>query len=225
MTVSIGSVVLRAFEVPSVVHYGTSQRVAIHRLGNGSRVVDCLGPDPLDISFSGTLTGTDADMRASVLKTFCESGQDVPLSWGTSYYQVIVRQFTTRYMSPVWIEYDLTCTVTDPPVSSTTSTGVDFLQIGSDLQIAGQFGTRWEEDLLTVLDDLLPPSPTMHLNSAYDRLLAIQAEVQSCTDDCRQAFPIGVRGLMSDPEAGAKLAMFRAYLYRATTLVRAGVAE
>ena len=52
MAVTIGSITLRDFEVPSIVRFGGMQRLVEHRLGGGGRVIDALGSDDDDISFA-----------------------------------------------------------------------------------------------------------------------------------------------------------------------------
>ena len=48
---SLGSVSFRSFEVPATINVGGAQRLAVHRLLGGIRVIDALGRDDSDISF------------------------------------------------------------------------------------------------------------------------------------------------------------------------------
>ena len=60
VTLLLGPVAFQDFEVPCGVNFGGRQRLALHRLPGGSRVIDALGRDDAQISFSGIFSGSDA---------------------------------------------------------------------------------------------------------------------------------------------------------------------
>src|SRR5689334_14980148 len=60
----IGPVLLEAFELPARVGWGGRQRMAVHRLPGGRRVIDAMGRDDADIAWTGVFTGSDAVARA-----------------------------------------------------------------------------------------------------------------------------------------------------------------
>ena len=51
-------IVFQDFELPSGINFGGRQRLALHRLPGGSRVIDALGRDDAQISFAGIFTGS-----------------------------------------------------------------------------------------------------------------------------------------------------------------------
>ena len=110
---TIGSLTLRDFEVPQRIKYGGQQRLAIHHLGDGRRIVETLGHDDADIEFGGTLTGADAANRARMLENMCRSASQVPLVWDANRMTVIVQRFAADYATDTWIDYRLTCSVVD----------------------------------------------------------------------------------------------------------------
>jgi hypothetical protein len=122
---SLGPVAFYAFEVPASIAFGGRQRVAVHRLVGGARVVDVVGPDPDEIRFSGCFSGPDASSRCRLLTLLRDSGSEVDLTWDDFYFTVILTQFNASYERPSWIPYRLSCTVvrdetafvTTPPVS------------------------------------------------------------------------------------------------------------
>lgn len=121
MAVRIGSITLRDFEVPSAVRYGGSHRTVVHHLGDGRRVVDRLGADDTDITFSGTISGPDASARARQLDRLRTTGEKVSLQWDSFQFDVIVRQFTADFQSGQWIPYQVSCAVLDQSSEGFTS--------------------------------------------------------------------------------------------------------
>jgi hypothetical protein len=109
MAVTLGSIVLRDFEIPSVIRYGGTQRLAVHHLGNGRRAVDALGVDETDLVFSGVLSGPDATERARGLDSMRVAGQKVQLTWDSFHFEVLIKQFHAEFRSHQWIEFQLTC--------------------------------------------------------------------------------------------------------------------
>ncbi len=222
MTVSIASVTLRAFEIPAAIRYGTSHRVVVHQLGSGRRVLETLGSDALDISFSGILSGPDAAAQASILTELCESGQTVPLVWGSNYRDVVVKRFSAEYVSSGWIPYELTCVVSEGTGQTTPSTEPGVAKIAADIQSAVALGTTWSAELAaipTLLSTAVSPS---QLNDIRNRIagvcVAIDAEMAasagtSATADLSSNTP---------PEHLAKAAALLGYLRRSLKLIENG---
>ena len=117
VTVSIGGITLSGFEVPSKMPFGGAQRVVVHKMPGGGRVVDALGPDDRDISWSGILRtgdggGLPAMTRAGQLDALRQTGNRVTLSWGGTSRQVVVSSFTADYGDQGYlIPYSITCVV------------------------------------------------------------------------------------------------------------------
>lgn len=175
--IQIGSVGLSAFEVPSSVRFGGTQRVAIHRLYGGGRVVECLGPDPSEISFEGAFTGPDAALRARTVENLRVSGQAVWLTWDSFRFNVVVQTLAADYRSPWWIWFRIVCVVasTSGPavsalaatagqiaddvasvVSAVTDLGLDLTGfqsalVGSQILVEGTSGQAAAQSALSVL--------------------------------------------------------------------------
>ena len=110
-SLTLGPVAFAGFELPSSITFGGRQRLAIHRLPGGVRIIDALGPDPADLAFSGIFTGPDAADRARLLDTLRVAGAALPLAWDAFLYTVVVERFEADYRSPWWVPYRLSCTV------------------------------------------------------------------------------------------------------------------
>lgn len=108
---ALGPIVFRDFELPPEISFGGKQRIAIHRLAGGRRVIDCLGRDDADIRFAGVLTGPEATWRAQSLDALRASGITVPLTWDVFFYSVMVTGLSTVYRNDTWIPYSIRCSV------------------------------------------------------------------------------------------------------------------
>ena len=109
LAIQIGPVGLRDFEVPAAVSFGGEQRVHVHRLYGGSRVVESLGAEPTTIRFDGAFTGPDAAIRFREVDRLRVSGDPVWLSWGSFRHVVIVQTLRALYRSPWWIQFQISC--------------------------------------------------------------------------------------------------------------------
>ena len=137
-SLTLGPVAFAGFELPSSITVGGRQRLAMHRLPGGLRVIDALGPDPADIAFSGIFTGPDAADRARLLDTLRVAGATLPLAWDAFAYTVIVEQFEADYRSPWWIPYRLTCSVLRDEVAALVTTAIQLAPtLSADLLAAG----------------------------------------------------------------------------------------
>ncbi|HQT79642.1 MAG TPA: hypothetical protein PLD10_21580 [Rhodopila sp.] len=108
-SIQLGWVGLRDFEVPASIRFGGNQRVAVHKLYGGSRIVECLGADVSEIRFEGIFTGFDAAARFRAVDDMRLSGQAVWLTWGAFRYIVIVQDLEADYRNPWWIQFQVTC--------------------------------------------------------------------------------------------------------------------
>ena len=112
----LGPVVFQGFELPADIAVGGRQRLAVHRLADGSRVIDVLGPDENDISWSGVLSGPLAASRAQALDALRVAGNPLDLSFGAWFAPVIVSALSVNANLSGWIPYQITCTVlAEPP--------------------------------------------------------------------------------------------------------------
>lgn len=133
----LGPVVFADFEIPEHINFGGAQRLAIHRLAGGGRVIDSLGRDDADIRFGGTFSGSDAMVRARTLDELRVAGIPLSLSWDVLYYTVVIRSFEADYRNGWWIPFHITCAVLRDEASSSTQTNLSLADyLASDLAIA-----------------------------------------------------------------------------------------
>lgn len=107
----LGPVAFVGFEVPERLTFGGRQRLAVHRLPGGGRVIDAMGRDDAALSWSGIFSGPDAADRARMLDSLRAGGAVLPLTWDAFLYSVVIDRFEAEYSSPWWIPYRIACTV------------------------------------------------------------------------------------------------------------------
>jgi hypothetical protein len=111
IAMQIGSIVLTGFEVPSTIRFGGSQRLAIHRMSSGARLVERLGPDDNDITFEGVFSGPNAEARAREMDSLRISGDTIWLTWQSFRRLVVVKNLLLSYDNSMWLPFRLTLTV------------------------------------------------------------------------------------------------------------------
>lgn len=145
MHITLGNVTFSAFEVPPSIQFGGAQRLVVQTLPGGGRVIDAMGQDDADISWSGILTGPDAASRARLLDSLRIAGDALPLVWDSFAYNVIIADLALQFRNPWWIPYRLRCVVatsaqpTAPATTELTAQAVltDLASAGADLDISG----------------------------------------------------------------------------------------
>jgi hypothetical protein len=120
----IGPVLLQDFELPERIFWGGRQRLAIHRLPGGRRVIDAMGRDDWDIAWQGVFTGGDAVLRARAIDLMRADGGLWPLTWGSFFYSVVVARFDADYARDNWIPYRIACTVLRDEVEAVVEAGL-----------------------------------------------------------------------------------------------------
>jgi hypothetical protein len=132
---SIGSVKLAAFEIPAEMPWGTTQKLAVHEMPGGARVIDAMGAFDVPHRWSGQFYGPSGVSRARQLDQIARAGQPVTLQWASFTYQVVVRSFECRYTQiGAWLPY--TVTVESVPSKPTPPTPTFLGQMISDVTSA-----------------------------------------------------------------------------------------
>jgi hypothetical protein len=140
---TFGGVTFQDFEVPEKISFGSRQRVAVHELIGGGRVVDTLGGQPTEILFSGIASGSDATARIQSLDTACAAGSVLPLGWDAFFYQVVIAEFAADYTKPYWIPFEIGCVViTDAAISNLAVPAVAANLISGDLSSAAAWASQ-----------------------------------------------------------------------------------
>lgn len=164
----LGPVVFQDFEVPASINLGGEQRLAVHRLVGGARVIDCLGRDDADLRFEGVFSGPNATLRARTLDALRASGTPLPLTWDVFYYTVILTKFEADYRSGWWIPFRIACTVLRDEAAALINTGFSLAgSAASDVAAAVSWALGANVDLGALQSALTAPSATVRGASDY----------------------------------------------------------
>ncbi|MGN6536407.1 MAG: hypothetical protein ACTHKQ_11850 [Mesorhizobium sp.] len=115
--VVIGGIVLQDWEIPEHINFGGAQKLVVHKLIGGTRVVDAMGPDSSDVTWSGRFRGPDAMGRAQALDAMRAAGAQVPLFYLSTFLDVVVTTFHAEPERLYEIPYTITCTVVADPAN------------------------------------------------------------------------------------------------------------
>lgn len=117
IVLTLGGVSFQDMEVPEAISFGGAQRLSTQRLLGGGRVVNALGFDDGEISFSGIFSGPDAVERAQLLDAARVAGSALPLAWDRLFYVVVISEFSASYQKTNLIPFSLKCTVVEDPAA------------------------------------------------------------------------------------------------------------
>jgi hypothetical protein len=168
----LGPVTFQDFEVPTSINIGGAQRLTIHRLPGGSRIIDTMGRDDADISFSGIFSGADATIRARSIDQMRVSGISMPLTWDVFFYSVIIKSFTAEYQSGWWIPYRITCAVVVDQASSVVAAVISLADNAlTDVTTACTFALAAGIDLSTTTRAVGKPNACVRGTVSYTSTL------------------------------------------------------
>jgi hypothetical protein len=179
-TVTLGVVTLDSFEIPASIVFGGKQRLAVHDLPGGGRVIDVMGGTDSDITFSGIISGSGADTRAQLLDALRISGARVPLSWGEEYFIVIIGEADFDYRKSWWIPYRLRCVVQSNLVYGAFAIATSAaISIASTLTTAASFLATPPEALVAAQTAVAQTGATTYGTAAYGQSLSALSSAQS----------------------------------------------
>lgn len=133
----LGSITFQGFEIPERIPFGGEQSLSVKKLVGGARVVDPMGADDAEITWSGRFQSPDALNRALAVDAMRRGGQQQTLTVFGLTYTVVVQKFAYNVERLYQVLYDLALTVvqdnTAAPAASTST--LDDV-VGSDMDDA-----------------------------------------------------------------------------------------
>ena len=205
---SLGPVMLRSFEVPDRINIGGKQRLAVHQLTDGTRIIDSFGRDDADISFRGVFSGPSATRRARLLDVLRVAGQPMPLTWDVFSYTVILSEFEAAYERQAWIPYHITCKVLRDEASSITP-ATDSLasSLLADINAATLDSSTTQLDLTSLRDSFAAPGATTRDTGAFDAVQSGLAGVQSTISAQIITNEMNLRTTATQPDTSTQAAL------------------
>lgn len=189
ITLQLGDFLFEGFEIPESISPGGSHRLVTHQLPGGGRVIDSLGRDDSDLTWSGIFLGEFALDRATYIDSLRIAGGELPLLWSGFNYTVIVSEYHYKFERAYKLPYSITCKV----VKDNAKPNTTYFPAGFDAAITGDssaslaFGVSINDGplsgLLTTLDSAISAVSTFAgaaqsvINSVLTPLAAVQARV------------------------------------------------
>lgn len=120
----LGDFQFEDFEIPESVKglLSGKQMLAVKKQIGGARVIDAMGPDPADISWSGRFQGGDLVARAQQLASMRDAGTAVVLVCDAVVLTVVVNDFNVSYERPYQGVYDIKLVVQPAAVQAAAPT-------------------------------------------------------------------------------------------------------
>jgi hypothetical protein len=145
---TLGGILFADFEVPEKINFGGKQMLTSHKLIGGQRVIDAMGPDDDNTTWSGRFRGAGAEIRARQLNLLRRQGQPQTLSWSTLLYSVMIEDFRADFQQPYEIPYTISVMVIEDlsnpldPAPLTPDIAIsddlnNILQVGTSLNLPG----------------------------------------------------------------------------------------
>ncbi|MDE2470434.1 MAG: hypothetical protein KGL35_17235 [Bradyrhizobium sp.] len=182
--VTLGDLTFSYLEVPETIPFGGEQRLTVHELVGGVRVVDAMGRSDMPLEWSGVFLGETALSRARYLDTLRVSGQALLLTWSEMRYRVVVQRFEASFNKPYEIPYRITCAVVEDqtgPVATVAQASIDDLMSG-DMAQANWFGSLIGDGPLSGLLGTLGAAirgVSSFANAAQSTINAVVAPIQA----------------------------------------------
>ena len=123
-TLVLGAFQFGSLEIPAEIAFGGAQRLSIHELVGGVRVIDAMGRSDSALEWSGLFLGQGAIDRARYLDTIRASGVVQSLTWSAFNYNVVVRDFKANYQKAYQIPYRIVCEVVSDLTEPITASGL-----------------------------------------------------------------------------------------------------
>jgi len=169
----LGPVSFQNFEIPSRIVFGGQQRLAIHRLPGGARIIDAMGRDDSEISFSGIFSGEDATLRARALDELRALGAQLPLTWDVFFYSVVIKSFSVGYEANNWIPFHITCAVLRDEAATVIEAVASLAtSVLSDISVASGSALSLGIGLIFAQKALAGPGATTRGTAAYAEVSA-----------------------------------------------------
>ena len=150
-TLTLGDFEFARYEIPQSISFGAEQKLNVHQLVGGTRVIDVLGPIPRNPAWTGWFVGQNALARARYLKGLCEAGNPQALTWGEMAYTVVIRSVECDYRLAWRIPYSIACEVVSDdtaPITAAPSPSPEQL-VGDDMASATALAARLGNPALT----------------------------------------------------------------------------
>jgi hypothetical protein len=179
-TLTLGDFEFARFEIPEQIPFGGEQRLTVHELVGGVRVIDAMGATSMPIEWSGFFVGDTALERALYIDGLRKAGQPLMLSWDSLAFNVVIKSFHCEFKRFYRLPYRITCEVVEDktdPVNYIAAPSIDQL-IDDDMNTANGLASGIGNGTLSSLMG--------SLNSAISAVSSFAAAAQSTLNSVLQ---------------------------------------
>ena len=224
----LGNFAFEGLESPERIHLKANQRLAVHHLGSGMSIADCLGDDCEVVSFRGIFSGKNTAERIRSVHYLRLQGLPLSLTWGSQALSVLIHDFELDYASDLWIPYRLSCYVvrSNNPGVGTQEDSISaspITQVGDIINLLRVTGANPISDQTAALGalarlnyDLPPPDALVEVQSlviSINKLLATLADTSRYRVPNSQGLLLGenpwITDIVSDSGQEAALILAR----------------
>lgn len=182
--VTLGDLTFSYLEVPESIPFGGEQRLTVHELVGGVRVVDAMGPSDMPLQWSGMFLGDTALDRARYLDTQRKLGNALLLTWSELRYRVVIQSFEPVFERAYQIPYRISCLVVEDqtsPITTVEQASIDDLMSGDMDTVSGlgsSIGDGTLSGLIGGLDTAIR-SVSSFANAAQSTINTVLAPIQA----------------------------------------------
>lgn len=108
---TLGSFEFQGFEVPESIKISAKQQVAVHKLVGGKRVVDVLGTDFENLTWTGWMVGTSAPDRTKAIEDMRDAGMPVTFTLEDYSFSVVITGFSSDFQHTYRRPYSIELTI------------------------------------------------------------------------------------------------------------------
>ena len=166
LILKLGDIEFSGLEIPQEITWGGDQRLAVHELVGGKRVVDAMGRSDFWLQWAGVFRGQNALARARYVDGLRIAGKAVKLTFGEMAYTVVIQTFHVEMQRIYQQPYKIVCVVVEDltkPTDKVLPAGVD----------------AWMADDMKTAGNLIDSIGSPVLSSAFGTLKSAVAQVTS----------------------------------------------
>jgi hypothetical protein len=179
-TLLLGDFEFARFEIPEQIPFGGEQRLTVHELVGGVRVIDAMGATPMPVEWSGHFVGDTALERALYIDGLRKAGLPLMLTWDALAFNVVIRSFHCEFKRFYRLPYRIACEVVEDltdPVDYIAAPSIDQL-IDDDMNTANGLASGVGDSTLSSLMGTL--------NSAISAVSSFASAAQSTLNSVLQ---------------------------------------
>lgn len=157
--VKLGDFEFRDYEVPSKICFGGEQRLAIHELVGGTRVVDATGRQDRALEWEGRFQGQEATPRARYLDFLRIQGKPLELTWWEFRYRVVIVSYEADFERFYQIPYKIKLVVVQDLASPTKASTLDSIDsaIRDGVTESKSFIQQMSDGIRTAVETVMAP--------------------------------------------------------------------